>query len=141
MALRQRGRTEYEYDWGTIARKEKRANEIQISSKSFARLLERSFSFFNRTRTRPYSRSLLVSRPRNKKVYCLAAARSSWLFFKAQAKHPYLSHTRRASPAAAGRKNSQLAPAQRVAMKMGRRLFCLGSLLEVRCRIARERAL
>jgi hypothetical protein len=27
---------EYEDDWGTIARKEKRANEIQISSKSFA---------------------------------------------------------------------------------------------------------
>jgi hypothetical protein len=43
----------------------------------------------------------------------------SWLFFKARAKRPYLSHTGRASPAAAGRKNSQLAPARKVALKMG----------------------
>ena len=28
---------EYEYDWGTIARKEKRANEDQTSSKSLSR--------------------------------------------------------------------------------------------------------
>ena len=47
----------------------------------------------------------------------------SWLFFKAvraglAVKHPYLSHTVEREK----RKNSQLAPAQRVAMKMGRRL-------------------
>jgi hypothetical protein len=45
----------------------------------------------------------------------------SWLFFKARAKHPYLSHTGRS---AAAEENSQLAPAQRVAMKMGRRPRC-----------------
>jgi hypothetical protein len=35
----------------------------------------------------------------------------SWLFFKAQAKYPDLVHNGRASPAVAGRKNSQLAAA------------------------------
>jgi hypothetical protein len=36
-------------------------------------------------------------------------------------KTPYLDDTGRESPAVAGQKNSQLAPARRVAMKMGRR--------------------
>ena len=40
---------EYEYDWGTIARKGKRAGEDPIFSPSD---VEQSFSFFNRTRTR-----------------------------------------------------------------------------------------
>jgi hypothetical protein len=52
--------------------------------------------------------------------------RVSWLFFKAvraglAVKRPYLD-SYGASPAAAGRKNSQLAAARRVALKMGRRL-------------------
>jgi hypothetical protein len=48
--------------------------------------------------------------------------RVSWLFFEERAKRPYLSYTGRASPAAAGRKNSQPVAARRVALKMGRRL-------------------
>src|SRR5260370_5057957 len=45
--------------------------------------------------------------------------RVSWLFFKARAKRPYLD-SYGSSPAAAGRKKSQLAAARRVALKMGR---------------------
>jgi hypothetical protein len=44
----------------------------------------------------------------------------SWLFFKARAKRPYLS----LGVERVTRKNSQLAAARRVALKMGRRLRC-----------------
>src|ERR1700737_84570 len=44
----------------------------------------------------------------------------SWLFFKARTKHPYLNHTGRVSNA----EKQPTGPAQRVAMKMGRRPRC-----------------
>src|ERR1700730_3761741 len=44
----------------------------------------------------------------------------SWLFFKARPKRPYLNHTGRASNA----EKQPTGPAQRVAMKIGRRLRC-----------------
>jgi hypothetical protein len=52
----------------------------------------------------------------------VARPQVSWLFFKARAKRPYLDLIR---VERATRKNSQLAAAQRVALKMGRRLRCL----------------